>query len=103
INGSLSGSANIVLGTGALTVTQNGNSEYDGVISGTQAFTLAGSGTLTLTGANSYTNTTISSGTLQIGIGGTTGTLGTGPVGVSPSGALVFDESTTLTVNNTIT
>ena len=47
------------------------------MISGTGTLTQAGTGTMTLTGANTYTGgTTISAGTLQIGNGGTTGTLG---------------------------
>ena len=48
-------------------------------------------GTLTLTGANTYTGgTTITGGTLQLGTGGTTGSI----VGnVTDNGALVFDRA----------
>ncbi len=63
--------------------------------------TQAGTGTLVLTGNNDYSGTTtISSGTLQIGDGGSTGSLGT--VGVSNDGVLAFNRSDTLTVGNAI-
>ena len=45
-------------------------------VSGTGSLTQAGTGTPTLTGDNTYTGgTTISAGTLQLGNGGTTGSL----------------------------
>jgi autotransporter-associated beta strand protein len=61
-----------------------------------------GLGTLTLTGANTYTNTTtITGGTLQVGNGGTSGTLGTvGPV--TDNGVLVFNRSDNVTFNRVI-
>lgn len=61
----------------------------------------AGGGELTLTGANSYSGTTtISAGTLQIGNGGTTGTLGGGSV--TNNGTLSFNRSNAMTVTNAI-
>lgn len=60
----------------------------------------SGVGTLTLTGGNSYDATTISAGTLQIGGGGTSGTLGTGTV--TDDATLAFNRSDTLTVGNVI-
>jgi autotransporter-associated beta strand protein len=64
---------------------------FGGVISGTGALAQAGSGTLILTGNNTYTGgTTISTGTLQVGNGGTTGDL----LGnVTDNGTLTFDRS----------
>ncbi|MBF7731760.1 autotransporter-associated beta strand repeat-containing protein, partial [Pseudomonas sp. N040] len=50
-------------------------------ISGTGTLTKLGAGTASLTGANTYSGTTtISAGTLSIGAGGTTGSLGSGDV-----------------------
>ncbi len=66
-------------------------------ISGSGSLTKQGAATLTLTGNNGYTGTTtIAAGTLQIGNGGTTGTLGTG--GVQNSGTLIFNRSNDVTV-----
>ena len=59
--------------TGALTVAN--------AISGTGAVNQVGTSTTSLTGNNTYSGTTtISAGTLSVGAGGTTGTLGTGNV-----------------------
>jgi autotransporter-associated beta strand protein len=55
---------------------------------------------LVLSGTNTYGTTTISAGTLQIGNGGTSGTLGSG--GVTDNGALVFNRSDALSVSNLI-
>jgi fibronectin-binding autotransporter adhesin len=83
-NGSLTDTGNVTFGGG------NGSSTISGTISDglaanstsvlrSNALTKNGSGRITLTAANSYTGvTTINSGTVQIGAGGATGTLGTG-------------------------
>ena len=70
-------------------------------ISGTGSLSQGGSGTTILTGTNSYTGTTIGAGTLQIGNGGTTGTLGTGNV-VNNVGTLAFNRSDDITIANAI-
>ncbi len=69
-------------------------------ISGSGAITQSGSGTTILTGTNSYGDTTISSGTLQIGNGGTTGNLGTGSV--TNNSLLSFVRSDSISVGNSI-
>ena len=63
--------------------------------------TVTGPNTLTLTGANTYTGTTtITGGVLAIGAGGTSGTLGSGPV--SDNAVLAFNRSNALTVASSI-
>lgn len=60
-----------------------------------------GSGSLTVTGTNTYANGTYNyAGTLQIGNGGTTGTLGQGSV--VNSGTLIFNRSNNFEVTNSI-
>ena len=95
------------LGTGA--VVNNAALVFDrsdtwtvgNAISGTGTLTKSGAGTAILTGANSYTGaTTVSAGTLQVGGGGTSGSLGTGAV-VNHAG-LAFNRSDALTVGNAI-
>ena len=101
-NGGTTGS----LGSG--TVIDNSVLEYDlsntntlsDTLNGTGNLVQAGSGTLILTGANSYNATTINAGTLQIGNGGTTGSLGTG--GVTDNAALNFDLTTSPVIANAI-
>ncbi len=78
----------------------NGNVEASGVIAGTgslNSLTRSGTGTLTLSSANTYTGTTtISSGTLQLGNGGTTGSLATTSA-ITNNGTLAFNRSDTIT------
>ncbi|MBT2766685.1 autotransporter domain-containing protein [Stenotrophomonas sp. ISL-67] len=70
-------------------------------ISGIGGFIQSGSGLITLTGTNTYTDTTtINAGTLQVGNGGTTGTLGGG--NVINNASLVFSRSDALIVSNDI-
>jgi autotransporter-associated beta strand protein len=58
---------------------------------------VSGAGAFVLSGANTYTgSTTISSGTLQIGNGGTTGSLSTSSA-ITNNGALVFNRTDTVT------
>lgn len=76
---------------------------FSGAMSGPGGLTFAdsvGGGTLVLTGNNTYTGgTTIASGTLQIGAGGTSGAI----VGnIVDNGALVFDLSTATAYGSTI-
>ena len=91
-NGGTTGAiAGNVANTGALVFNRSDNISFGGAISGTGSLTKLGTNTLTLTGANTYTGgTTISGGTLQIGNGGTTGSL-TG--NIANAGALVFNRS----------
>ena len=81
----------------------SGSIIYSGNISGSGGtLTQEGGGTLILTGSDTYTGgTTISVGTLQIGNGGTTGSISnTGTV--TDSTSLVFNRSNNLTYSGTI-
>src|SRR6185503_2320451 len=73
---------------------------FGGVISGTGSIVKSGAGTLVLTANNSFSGTTtISAGTLQIGNGGTTGSIaGT----IIDNGVLVFNRSDNFTIGATI-
>ncbi len=90
-----------------------GNADPDLVISATTAIrnddavgadsiTKTGAGTMALLGASTYSGTTtISAGTLQLGNGGTSGSIGNGAI--TNNGAIVFNRIGDYTVTNTIT
>ncbi|RZJ24692.1 MAG: hypothetical protein EOO54_08655, partial [Haliea sp.] len=101
------GGTNGTLGAGPVTnshtlvFNRSDEATIANAISGAGTLTQAGSGNLILTGANAYTGaTTISPGTLQVGNGGTTGTLGTGAV--TNNGTLAFNRSDSVTIANAI-
>ena len=75
---------------------------WGGAISGSGALTKAGSSTLTLAGNNSYAgSTTISGGTLQLGNGTASGSLGGGAI--SNSGTLfLYRSDTALNISSVI-
>ena len=76
---------------------------YDDVISGSGQLRQIGTGTLVLSGANTYSGTTtVASGSLRIGNGGATGSLGTGAMLLQPGTTLEFNRSNALTVANAI-
>lgn len=95
-NGGTSGSiVGDVVDNGVLVIDRSDAVALPGVISGSGGVTQQGSGITTFTGNNTYTGgTTISAGTLQLGDGGTSGSI-TGDV--VNNGALVFDRSDSVT------
>ncbi|HEV2681153.1 MAG TPA: autotransporter-associated beta strand repeat-containing protein, partial [Rhodanobacter sp.] len=97
ITGSITGN---VVDNALLVFDRSDNVTFNGIVSGNGSLTQAGTGTLTLTGASTYTGgTTISSGTLQLGSGGTTGSI-TG--NVTNNGSLAFDHSDDVTFNGIV-
>ena len=93
-NGGFAGGGTFDTNGFTTTVTQS--------IQGVGALAKAGAGTLILANDNSYSGgTTINAGTLQVGNGGATGSVGTGPV--LDDGALVFNRNGTVAVPGAIT
>ncbi|RQO52823.1 autotransporter outer membrane beta-barrel domain-containing protein [Variovorax sp. KBW07] len=91
-NGTTTGSiVGDVLNNGALAFNRSDDISFTGVVSGTGRVTQSGAGTLTLSGTHTYGGgTTVSAGTLQLGNGGTTGSI----VGnVLNNGTLAFNRS----------
>jgi YVTN family beta-propeller protein/autotransporter-associated beta strand protein len=75
--GSLAGAGSVTLGSATLTTgNDNTSTTFSGTISGTGGLTKVGSGTFVLTGDNTYAGgTTINAGMLQLGNGGTSGSI----------------------------
>jgi autotransporter-associated beta strand protein len=95
-NGGTSGSiVGNVFDNGTLVFNRSDAVTFPGVISGTGTVTQAGSGTTILTGDNIYGGgTTVTAGTLQLGNGGTTGSI----IGnVADNGTLAFNRSDIVT------
>lgn len=88
-----------------LTGTNTGNNAFAMAIpqtGGPTSLVKAGPGKWVLTGGNSYTGaTTISGGTLQVGAGGTLGSINVGSA-IGNEGSLVFDRSDSVTAGNAI-
>jgi fibronectin-binding autotransporter adhesin len=84
----LTGTSSIVVGTGTTATVAS-------VIGGASGLTKNGGGLLILTATNAYTGTTtISAGTVNVGNGGTTGLLGTGPISIGSGALLSYNYST---------
>jgi autotransporter-associated beta strand protein len=100
-NGGTSGSiTGNVANNGTLTFDRSDATTFAGAISGAGSVTQRGTGTLIVTGANNYAGgTTISAGTLQIGNGGTTGSINGN---IDNNGALVFNRSDAVNFSGTI-
>ncbi len=99
-SGTLGSITGDIVDNSALIFNRSDALTYGGAISGTGAVTKAGVGTLTLTGNSGYTGgTTISAGTLQIGNGGTTGSVAGNLVN---NGIFIFDRSNALTYAGSI-
>jgi fibronectin-binding autotransporter adhesin len=103
-NGTHSISANMVLASPTTISGAAGTSlTLAGNISGANGLTVSTSGTVLLTGTNSYTTTTITGGTLQVGNATSTGSLGSGATALSSGANLIFNLSNPLTLGGPIT
>lgn len=96
-----------VVNNAGLVINRSDDVTLAGAISGSGTLTQnsTATGTTTLTGTNSYTGaTTVQQGTLQLGNGGTTGSLaGTSAITLDSGAALAFNRSNAMTVANAIT
>lgn len=104
-NGQLVGNTTALGGSvannGQVAFDQSFTGTYNNVISGDGSLLKNGTGTVILTGNNTYTGgTTISDGTLQIGNGGTAGSIAGDVIN---NGVLAFDRSDGVTFNGQIT
>ena len=99
--GALDGAGSVNLGSARLTTGGlNLNTLFSGVIGGTGSLEKVGTGRFILTGANTYAGgTTITGGALQIGNGGTTGSI-VGPV--VNNGMLIVNRSDAYTLAGNI-
>ncbi len=99
IVGGLAGSGNFAVGSGVTLQVGTMNTPvntttYSGVLSGSGSLCIGGPDTLIFTGADTYSgSTTISQGTLQIGSGGSAGSIS--GTAITDNGSLVFDRSDT--------
>lgn len=99
VSGSL-GSGNVT-NNGALVVDRSDSISFGQTISGGGTFTQAGSGTTILSGVNTLTGvTTISAGTLQLGAGGTTGSIAS--TSIVNDGTLTINRSNAVTLTASI-
>jgi fibronectin-binding autotransporter adhesin len=90
-----------VVDNGTLAFDRVDSPVFGGTITGTGTVEQIGAGTTILTADSSYSGgTTITAGTLQLGNGGTTGSI-TGDV--TDNGTLAFDRSDTLTFSGVVT
>ena len=99
-NGSLG--AGPIVDNAALIVNRGDTFSLANAISGSGSFEKMSNGTVVLIANNSYLGATkIDGGTLQVGAGTTTGSIGAG--NVVDNGTLIFNHSDTVTVANVIT
>ena len=88
--------ANTIADSGAFVVNTSSNQTFGGVISGNGALYQLGSNLTTLTAANNYTgNTIVSNGTLQVGNGAASGSLGSGTLANNATVVFNRNEGTT--------
>ncbi len=101
LSGNLTLSGMIDQGTSARILTVYNTTTLAGPLTNTAGFVKAGAGTLVLAGSNNYGGATlVSAGVLQVGQGGTRGSLGTGVV--TNNGTLTFNRSDALNLANTL-
>ncbi len=96
------GTNDVTISSGAsLSFNRSDSITIGNAMSGNGSVAMQGAGTATITGSGSYTGSTlISSGTVQVGNGGTTGSLGSGSI--VNNGKLDYNRSDAVTVSSSI-
>jgi fibronectin-binding autotransporter adhesin len=98
------GASSQLVNNGTLQIDRTTDLTVAQSISGTGGLSKLGAAVTTLTGNNTYAGlTSITAGTLRIGNGGSTGTLGTGAVLISAGARLTFERNDVHTAGNAIT
>lgn len=100
--GALSGSGTIAVGANTLTLAGSGLSDFGGVLTGSGSLVQSGSGRLVLSGTNTLSGPIkINAGTIEIGNGGTTGSISSAST-ITNDATLVVNKSNNLTLSNLI-
>ncbi|WP_018980578.1 beta strand repeat-containing protein, partial [Saccharibacter floricola] len=102
-NGGTSGAiaSQTIIDNGTFAINRSDNVTFGLAISGTGGFAQNGTGTMALLGAQTYTGpTTINAGTLQLGDGGTSGSIVS--QAVIDNGTFAINHSDAVTLNQTI-
>ena len=96
-------STNIAPGSVLVQNSANAYTFSGGALTGATGLTKSNAGTLILTNTNTNTGaTSVTGGVLDVGNGGTTGSLGSGAISVASGAEIVFNRSNAFTVSNTI-
>ncbi len=101
----LGGGGSVVIGSGATLIMNGGfSTTFPGVISGAGGLEMDTAGALILTGANTYTGATVvgTNAGIQIGNGGTTGSILSSSVSSPGTGDLSFDLTSNYTYAGTL-
>jgi autotransporter-associated beta strand protein len=102
-NAGISGNMTLASNTSVNVTGASGSLTLGGVISGGFGLTKLGAGVLVLTGTDTYSGaTTVTAGTLQIGAGGSTGSIASSGISLAGGTTLAFNRSGTLTYGGTL-
>jgi autotransporter-associated beta strand protein len=90
-------------GIGITYDTNGSNITLSGAVKGTGGLIKVGAGSLILSGGNTYSGgTIINGGNVEIGNGGTTGSVGAGPVAILAGSVLAFKRTDALTIGGPV-
>lgn len=100
--GGISGNGTIAVGANTITIAGGGLSDFGGVLTGTGSLVKSGAGRLVLSGANTFAGSVqIDAGTIEIGDGGTTGSISSAST-ITNDATLVVNRSNDVVLSNLI-